>query len=168
MSHALLDGTSMSEYVDGAPRDFRAPLRTWDEVVAFMFAGNARFTLVSRKTGARFTYRVKAKKGDAGSGDPTFFISLLRGPDNDADYTYVGVLRRDLGLRLTAASRMTRKAPAVQALVWALDAARNRCPVLGLSLEIWTEGRCCRCGRSLTVPESVADGIGPECRRRAA
>ncbi len=27
------------------------------------------------------------------------------------------------------------------------------------------EGRCGRCGRTLTVPESVTEGIGPECRK---
>jgi hypothetical protein len=42
--------------------------------------------------------------------------------------------------------------------------------VLGRLLEVWHEGRCGRCGRALTVPESVERGIGPECweLRRAA
>ena len=30
-------------------------------------------------------------------------------------------------------------------------------------LEVWHEGRCGRCGRALTVPESIERGIGPEC-----
>ena len=29
--------------------------------------------------------------------------------------------------------------------------------------EFWHEGRCCRCGKRLTVPESIQGGIGPEC-----
>ena len=29
--------------------------------------------------------------------------------------------------------------------------------------EIWHEGKCGRCGRKLTVPESIACGFGPEC-----
>jgi hypothetical protein len=28
---------------------------------------------------------------------------------------------------------------------------------------IWHEGRCGRCGRRLTVPESIESGYGPEC-----
>jgi hypothetical protein len=30
-------------------------------------------------------------------------------------------------------------------------------------LEIWHSGRCGRCSRRLTVPESIAAGIGPDC-----
>jgi hypothetical protein len=30
-------------------------------------------------------------------------------------------------------------------------------------VEFWHEGKCCRCGRKLTVPASIASGIGPEC-----
>jgi len=29
--------------------------------------------------------------------------------------------------------------------------------------EFWHEGRCGKCARRLTVPESIANGIGPEC-----
>ena len=32
-------------------------------------------------------------------------------------------------------------------------------------LEVWHEGRCGRCNRALTVPESIASGIGPECAK---
>lgn len=35
--------------------------------------------------------------------------------------------------------------------------------VIPPSLEVWHEGRCGRCGRALTVPESIASGIGPVC-----
>ena len=34
------------------------------------------------------------------------------------------------------------------------------------ALEVWHEGKCCRCGRTLTVPESVKLGIGPGVRRQ--
>lgn len=29
-------------------------------------------------------------------------------------------------------------------------------------------GTCRRCNRTLTVPESLSDGYGPECRRKVA
>ena len=31
------------------------------------------------------------------------------------------------------------------------------------TVEVWHEGICGRCGRKLTVPESVERGLGPEC-----
>jgi len=30
---------------------------------------------------------------------------------------------------------------------------------------VFHEGACGRCGRTLTVPESIASGFGPECIR---
>lgn len=150
----------------------RGQVKDWDAVRRFIFAGAAHFTLRSLRTGERFTYRVRVKKEDTAAGvqDPTYFVCWLRGPDNGEDYGYVGVLRGDLGLRLTAASRVTRTAPCVRGLVWFLDAMKHGRAVLGAQVEFWHEGRCGRCGRRLTVPESVAEGFGPECsgRRRAA
>ena len=150
--------------------DLKGLLKDWAAVKDFVFAGNAVFTLRSTKTGARYTYKVRAKKEDLerGEADGTYFVNLLRGPDNTADFAYVGVLRRDMALRLTSASRMGRGAPAVAALVWFLDAMRNGRAVLPVPLEVWHEGRCGRCGRLLTVPESIGRGIGPECAGRMA
>lgn len=146
-------------------------LTTWDAVIDFLFAGNALFTLRSLKSGLRYTYRVRGKREDAHTVDPTFFVSLLRGPNNEEDYAYVGVLRRDLGLRFTQASRMGPEAPSALILLWFLDKAKRQRAVLGRAkdgVEVWHEGRCGRCGRVLTVPESIARGIGPECAMRKA
>lgn len=138
-------------------------LTTWDDVLRFMFAGSARFTLVSRRTGFRFTYRVKVKLEEAETADPTYFVSLLRGSDNESDYAYMGVLRNSGQFNFTSNSRVQRTAQSSQALLWFLDKLRQRRNVLGDLVEFWHEGRCGRCGRGLTVPESIAQGLGPEC-----
>jgi len=33
-------------------------------------------------------------------------------------------------------------------------------------VEFWHEGVCGKCGRKLTVPESIESGFGPECIKR--
>jgi hypothetical protein len=148
-------------------------LPTWDAVEEFLFAGNATFTLRSAKTGARFTYKLSVKKGDLLSGvaadQVVYFANLLRGPDNTADFAYMGVVRKaPARFFWTAASgKVGRQAPALKALLWALDAMRCRRDVLCSSLEVWHEGRCGACGRKLTVPESIAAGLGPECAGRS-
>lgn len=123
----------------------------------FIFGGNAYFTLRSTKTGARFTYRARASK----DGN-VFFISVLRGADNEGDYTYMGVVRSDSRerFRTTAKSRVKADAPSAKALAWFL---RN---MASDAVECWHEGRCGCCGRKLTVPESIESGIGPECAKR--
>lgn len=171
-------------------------LSTWEAVNDFLFAGNATITLVSKKTGVRFTYKVRVKKVDLArlteeeelrqhaaehgsvlefrppftSSDVTYFVNLLRGPDNGADFAYMGVVRRDPArfFWTEASGKVGRQAPAHKAFVWMLDAMRCRRDVLGTSLEVWHEGRCGRCGRKLTVPDSIAAGLGPECGKVAA
>ena len=56
----------------------------------FVFGGKAVFTLVSGRTGARFTYRVVRAPGED-DGRP-WFVKVLTGSDNDADYRYPGQL----------------------------------------------------------------------------
>jgi len=125
----------------------------------FALAGNARLTFVSGRTGARFTYRIRASK----DGE-VHFVSLLTGSDNDGDYEFLGTIRGTAyyhGRR----SRIGADAPGAKAFGWCwaqLTTGRIE------GYEVWHEGRCGRCGRTLTVPESIALGIGPECAGRAA
>jgi hypothetical protein len=143
-------------------------LTNWAAVQEFLFAGNATMTLRSRKTGDRYTFKVRIKKADAGLDDPVYFVNLLRGPDNTGDFTYMGVLRRPGSFHLTGASKVGRTAGSFKAMVWFLDAMRCTRDVLTTTVEVWHEGRCGRCGRKLTVPESVARGLGDDCANKAA
>lgn len=126
---------------------------------AYALAGNATITLESRRTGAHFTYKVKQAK-DQQTGEPapeTYFVSLLTGPDNQSDYNYLGIIRRG-EFALTKASRAGKEAASVKAFTFFLHSTE-----LHPELVVHHEGRCGRCGRTLTVPESISAGIGPEC-----
>ena len=174
----LYDGTKV---VQAPPKKEppRGQLTDWSAVREFIFAGQAVFSLRSTKTGIRMTYKVTAKKADikekarreaAGEsveeGFVTFFVNLLRGPDNTTDFAYLGVLREPGRFFTTERSQVGRHATAWKALVWFLDEMKGERAVLGgHPLEFWHAGRCGCCGRLLTVPESVARGIGPECAR---
>jgi len=130
-----------------------------DQILQFITAGNAYFTLRSQKTGTRYTFRIKkAKDSD------TFFVSCLYGSDNTGDYAYLGIIK-NCEFRITAKSRFTLDSPQVKAIVWSFAHIMNADRIPDV-LEFWHEGRCGRCGRLLTVPESIASGIGPECAKR--
>lgn len=136
----------------------------------YILAGNATFTIVSKTTGARYTYKVR-KPEDWSKERPTWFVNLLSGPDNESDYHYLGLIRcwaedGRYTVRQTAKSRVGTDAPSFNAIKWALGHVLND-DVIPSQLELWHEGRCGRCGRKLTVPESVARGLGPECATRA-
>lgn len=123
---------------------------------AFITAGRAVFTLQGRD--ARYTFRIN--KSDDGRA---LFVGMLTGPDNTADYTYVGLLEARTGwLRLTKRSSYTDASTPVLALRWALPIVW-RGDTLPAPAQLYHVGKCGRCGRALTVPSSIDAGIGPEC-----
>ena len=122
---------------------------------AFIFAGNATFTVVSKRTSARHTFRVRCAR----EGNPRFYASVLTGSDNEKDYTFVGTCWADG--RMKAAPSAPEKPAA--ALAWLL---RNLGALALDQAEVYHEGRCGRCGRLLTVPESIRSGLGPKCAQR--
>jgi hypothetical protein len=137
----------------------------------FALAGNARLTLVSQKTGARFTFRVRAKDVPAGEGaaqpDATktlFFVQLLNGQDNTSDYVFLGTIfpgAPTTSYRHGGKSPVAPSAPSAKGFAWAWSfLSKGELPP---GCEVWHEGKCGRCGRALTVPESIASGIGPVC-----
>ena len=158
------------DVADNPVESMSGNLRTAESALAFITAGNAYFTIRSQKTGQRYTYRVSLAKPNAGYCQwckaepcrcvPPYFVSLLSGPENTSDYTYLGMIR-DRVFRLTRASKMNETSGPVRAFRWVYERLVRR--ELPPQTEIWHEGRCGRCGRMLTVPESVAAGIGPEC-----
>lgn len=159
---AGLESVDLSAESSAAPVDFRAPFATCADAVRFMTAGNARVTVVSKATQTRFTFKVRAAKDNA----ELLFVSVLTGPDNWANYSYVGFIRRGVYFHGKAKARVGADAPSAKAFDWLWRAmARGELPV---TCEVWHEGACGRCGRALTVPASIASGFGPECITRLA
>jgi uncharacterized protein DUF6011 len=127
---------------------------------AFALAGNAILTLQSLKTGVHFTFKVRQAKGELSDAPAQlWFVSLLSGADNESDYQYLGIIR-DGRFTRTAKSRISQDAPSHKAFAWFWNVQHNGDQG---NLLVRHEGRCGRCGRTLTVPESIDAGIGPEC-----
>ena len=148
-----------------------------DGIEKFMVGGNAYFTIKNVKTEHRFTYRVRAPKEEQKDGkkvmrDDIYFVHLLTGYDNENSYTYIGYLKylpsdNTLGFTWGNKSRILKEAPGVDVITrYVNDFIRSG--KLPKGIEFWHEGRCCRCGRKLTVPESISSGIGPECAKNMA
>jgi hypothetical protein len=134
----------------------------------FTLAGNATLTIVSMATGTRFTYRVRsAPKQDETTPEAqrTWFVKLLCGSDNNSDYRYIGFIRGGKFIHGAGKSYAGADAPSVIAFGWFVRTAVFG-QVANEKLEVWHEGHCGRCGRRLTVPESIETGMGPECASR--
>jgi len=116
----------------------------------FILAGQAIFTVHNISTGGRFTY--KSKKCE---NKEIWFISSLYGPDNYLSYKYIGSI---FGNQF----RSTKKSIKDKSFV-AFDWIWKHIEKLPNNVEIIHEGKCGRCGKRLTVPESIKSGFGPEC-----
>lgn len=161
LAHDFYRATSESAHDHGDGRQLTDPAA----ILAFMTAGRAVFTLVSKTSGERRTFRIAAPK-DSQPGDALRFISLLTGPNNDSDYQYVGLITRSGTELVTRASRGKEPTQPLNAIAWLLRQLQHAtagAPNALDKVEFWHEGRCCRCGRRLTVPASIDSGIGPEC-----
>ena len=129
--------------------------------MAFMLAGRSTVTLVSLRTGARFTYGVRRVY----PGVPLYSVGLLAGPDNERDYKRLAKIC-DGRVSLVANSCAGEGSPSYVALRWVWEhLSRGAMPP---RVEVWHEGRCGRCGRKLTVPGSIEVGIGPDCLAQMA
>jgi hypothetical protein len=138
-------------------------LTTAAAALKFMRAGNATVTLRSVATGTRFTYRLRASE----DGRVTF-VALMNGADNESNYVYMGFIKNTMvagpGIYYHGGrkAKVAIDAPSAKAFDWAWRQL-NKGNLPADKLEIFHEGRCGRCGRKLTVPESIVSGFGPEC-----
>lgn len=121
----------------------------------FMFAGRSVLTFLNTKTGNRFTYKVKKSKDS-----DIFFVSILTSPDV---YSYIGTCSEGF-YKHGKKSKISSDSQSVKVFEYVL----NKLKVDNLPdfVEVWHEGHCGKCGRPLTVPQSIETGIGPECLKR--
>ena len=131
--------------------------------IRFFSGGKAIFTVGNDK-GNHYTYKIRQPKGE----NKPFFVSMLTGPMNDYDYTYLGIYNPNaLNVYLTKKSKYNEESIPVKVIRWAIRQIANKA-TLPVGYSIQHEGKCCRCGRTLTVPESIESGWGPECIKHFA
>jgi hypothetical protein len=125
----------------------------------YILGGDAVVTLVSKRSGDRFTYRIRESKPKEGQ-QPVHFVSVLTGPDNRKDYEFIGTIFPGGNYYRGTKSQIGPDAPSAKAWDWTW---RN----LGTDdVEVWHEGKCSRCNRLLTDPASIERGLGPVCAER--
>ena len=122
----------------------------------FFEMGKAIFT-VSNPANLHYTYKIVHPK------DKPFFVFMLTGQDNTSSYTYLGTYNpNNKVVYLTAKSKFKDDSTPVKVVRWAIRKVAEH-QEIPEGYKIQHEGHCCRCGRLLTTPESIQNGIGPEC-----
>jgi hypothetical protein len=90
-----------------------------------------------------------------------WFVNLLTGPDNISNYTYMGTIHRGV-FKATTKSKHP-DSTSFKAFHWFWNKLTMHELDKFPQFAFYHEGRCGRCGRRLTVPESIESGYGPEC-----
>lgn len=125
------------------------------DALKFIFAGNSITTFVNSKTDNRFTFKTKQKKDSN-----LFYVSVLSSADT---YTYMGTIINGIFV-LGKKSNLTKDAQSVRVFQYVFsNLISNSLPNF---IEVWHEGKCGKCGRTLTVPNSILNGLGPECVKK--
>jgi len=130
----------------------------------FVLAGKAIFT-VNNDKGQHYTYKVDRKENRNGQGY-IYFVSFLRGSDNENDYSYLGLLKDQTGeIVLTRASKVISDNVIYRVARWSTKIVwESKSIPEGYGINHC--GCCGRCGRTLTNPKSIESGIGPECIKK--
>ncbi len=133
----------------------------------FILAGQATFTVNTPDKGHR-TFRVEKVEATA-KWPEAWFVKTLVGPDNTEDFAYLGKLDPFTGQVATtfksasfADSFRLKLLNRILARVWGDD--QKAFEQHGYTCQ--HEGKCGRCGRTLTVPSSIDNGIGPDCAEK--
>lgn len=137
-----------------------------EKMIEYVLAGNSTFTLKNEESGNRMTFKIM----DIHVADPKvprgnrWFVKILTSPDNETGYQFIGTLFKEaMGIvfKHSKKSRIGIDALSVKTIQWLIDKLQKG--TMPDKMKMYHEGRCGRCGRKLTVPESIESGYGPEC-----
>jgi hypothetical protein len=130
-----------------------------DKFLEFILGGKAFVTFKNSETNNRYTYKIRVSRDKK-----LYFVGVLYGSDNESNYAYIGcIFNNGTEFRWTKGSKINETDVRVKVFHYVFHhVMKGNLPEC---VEIWHEGKCARCGRTLTVPESIESGFGPECIR---
>jgi len=133
----------------------------------------SRFTVVNVAAGQRITFCTQRERlsedrdydAETDERDDRYWkIGAMVGTDNDSSYQNFGIIRLEGGFPKfywASQSRIAKDDKTVKVFAWLWKSLAQG--ILPQGIEFHNEGRCSRCRRVLTVPESRERGIGPVC-----
>lgn len=157
---AIADGRNAREYVLGSngkkPRKARFSVTHPESQQRITFASQREQLVADRE------YEPETDEED----DRFWKIGAMVGSSNE-NYEDFGVIKLEGGFPKfywATQSRIAKDDKTIKVFSWLWKSLSQG--VLPKSVEFFNEGKCCRCGRVLTVPESRSRGVGPVCARK--
>lgn len=120
---------------------------------------NGSHTIVNKTTGEHRTFKIHTVQ--KGNLQGKRILSLLTGSDNESDYRAFAFITDDDHVAVWRKFRGTGHWNAYAYMIEQIIINQN--PEWTAKYDHLLEGRCLRCNRKLTHPDSITLGIGPEC-----
>lgn len=128
-----------------------------------MILHNGIFTLRNKSTGEYRTFRIRTQKEDSNFAPSKRIIGLLTGCDNTNDYKGFGFVEDDQIVVWQRFRGQSKKSHFEMFAVMLWGAVNDPTSKWAINYELMVEEKCRRCNRTLSTPESIERGIGPEC-----
>jgi hypothetical protein len=125
---------------------------------------NGFYTIKSGKTSQHRTFKIHTQDDKAAFAPGKRVVSLLTGTENDNPEHYTGFAFIDEdGIHVWEKKRAEKNWGIYADMLWtlSLDGAHSKWADKGYTMMM--SGRCIRCNRLLTTPDSIKSGIGPIC-----
>ncbi len=122
--------------------------------IDLVLQGRALFTLESQKTKEHFTYKIiKGKKW--------WFVYSFTGTNNNlkSHYEWIGYYGIDTGFVYRQDCNLIITSDKVVCIMFFFR--NSECEFVNF----YNEGRCMKCSRKLTTPDSINRHLGPECSK---
>ena len=132
-----------------------------DKSKKFLFGGNSTFTVVSKKTNHRITFKVKKLKSK-----DIYFVSYLFGKDNQNSFKFIGtIFGKNGSYNPSRKNNNNPNSKINKSFNWIYKSLIEESDEKFSQIEFFHEGKCGKCGRKLTVPSSIESGFGPHCEK---
>lgn len=138
------------------------------KIIDYIFAGEALITVRNEDTKNRFTFKIQRRKNPHKIKIDLWWVSVLTMPNNGdkGSYKFIGALSREKGFKHSDKSYIKNTSQSIEVAYYYFNRLLGfgQFP-LHSNIRTYHNGYCGRCGRLLTVPESIATGYGEECSR---
>lgn len=133
-----------------------------DKALEFMLAGKCECVLHSTKTNEDFRFEIIKRQTEKDKNKFIYFLNYCLGHDKN----YAGVVWFDdktdeFRFSQGAKGQMTGNEIPIRSLIFVLNKLLREEHVNNLL--VYHVGKCGRCGKKLTTPESILTGLGPTC-----
>lgn len=137
------------------------------DALPFILAGKSEFTIQSNNTGKQFAFKMSKQKSTASYEDSSEFVYFVSVLQNEKS-TYAGILLYNSKTSLFEYRRGSKGKIEVsdiriKSLLYILNSLNIG--KYDINVTIYHCGKCGRCGKKLTTPESILTGLGPSCSK---